>query len=282
LIRGLVLLLLALATAPFGRAGARWSDARLPRMRRHLALAWQLVSVCLWGTLALWSGRSEHHGTGWDNSTVLLLLVAGFIWSEAWTLRGRARPGASRAADAPQRPELRSEVARTADAATAGPEPAEDPVSASLEAGGPEAEALLGRIQRLDQVRVDAIMIPRGRIMFADSMSLVYQALERMRTAGRGRLPVVSGGSLDRVLGIAHAKDLVPRLPEAGTRSLLHTPLRRWLRVPAGQPVAVLLETFRRDRVHIGIVTDTLGRTLGVVTLGDIFRHIAGSGSEGT
>ena len=51
--------------------------------------------------------------------------------------------------------------------------------------------------------------------------------------------------------------------------------------MPRGQPVARLLEDFRRHRVHIGIVTDPMGATLGLVTVTDVFRFIAGTEEPG-
>jgi CBS domain containing-hemolysin-like protein len=102
-------------------------------------------------------------------------------------------------------------------------------------------------------------------------------AVERMRASGRARLPITVDGSLDRILGVVHAKDLVPIVVDGGIASPLRRHVRRCLRVPRDQPVARLLADFRRNRVHFGIVIDPLGRTLGLVTMGDVFAHLAGT-----
>jgi CBS domain containing-hemolysin-like protein len=138
-----------------------------------------------------------------------------------------------------------------------------------------EARLLLRRILRLEQVTVEEILTPRDRIVFADSTEPLATALRRMRSTGRSRLPVAAG-SPDRVLGVLHAKDLFPLVLGGERPASQRRHLRRYLSVPQGQSAARLLEDFRQHRVHIGLVSDPLGATTGLVTVTDVFRFLTG------
>jgi CBS domain containing-hemolysin-like protein len=251
----------ALVLPPLGQRLALAVAHRLPRWRRLLSAAWVVASIALWGSLAL----SVHaRAPEWGGRAVVLILMAGLLWVEGWTLHALTR-----------RRSLEAGSAR-ADLGLDGP-PAAPPRPDAIPWPGEVADALLDRIRQCDQVPVERIMTPREAIVFAEIRQPVGEVLELMRRSGRSRIPVASAGSLDQILGVAHAKDLVPLVPAGGRDEVLRRHLRRWLRVPRGQSIAGLLEDFRSARVHIGIVGDSMGRTLGLVTLGDIFRFLAGA-----
>lgn len=144
----------------------------------------------------------------------------------------------------------------------------------------PEGKWMLERIKDCERLAVDAIMVPRARVEWLEGRTPAGEALARMRALGRSRL-LVAEGSLDRVLGIVHAKDLVPLVQDGDATSPIHNHLKRWLRITAGRPVAALLEDFRHQRVHLGVVVDGRGSTLGLVTLRDVFSFVV-RGSETT
>jgi CBS domain-containing protein len=244
----------ALLVPPLGRILSAASGGR--RGSRILELLWTLGSVYLWANLA-WAAGERGEGRT-DGGAVAFLILAGLLYLELVALWGWPRPGR---ASPPERSET----------AGAGPRALPNP---------PEAEALLGRILELERIPCEAIMTPRDRIVWVDEAAPAGAALSRLREAGRSRAPVVSGGSLDRVVGIAHAKDLLPQVLESGAESPVRRHLRRVLRVPRTASAAQLLEDFRRNRVHLAIVGDALGGTLGLVTLGDVFLVLAGRKDE--
>jgi len=164
--------------------------------------------------------------------------------------------------------------ARLATAVRTDPAPKEGG-DAGRETLEPENEAVLARLLGMARVKVSDIATPREEIVFADCATGAAGALDRMRESGHLRIPMVDG-SLDRVVGIVHAKDIVShavgRKPSPPLKSLMRRPLF----VTSDRPVSGLLETFRSQRSHLAIVVDVYGRTLGVVTRGDLFRHLTG------
>jgi CBS domain-containing protein len=259
------------------------------RRRRDRALApvAHLAALCAFALLATSAGAPRPEHANWNNSGVIAVLLAGLLWTEGVQLFVR-----------------RAENGRAHGAATAEPGDAddadrggggsrerldaEDPTSPG--ADGPdgeegageaeelpaEAQALLARVRRLDQVRVEEIMTPRDGIVWVDAAEPLSGALARMRSTRHSRLPVASG-SPDRIVGVVHAKDLIALEPRDASGPAPRRHVRRCLRVPQGQTLARLLEDFRRHRVHIGVITDRLGTTRGLVTVNDVFSFIAGA-----
>jgi Mg2+/Co2+ transporter CorB len=247
------------------------ADTRSAGVRRSLSAASHLAAALCVVLLAALAGRRPAH-PDWDRSTMVLIMIAGAVWIEAVFLSGI-------------RIQHRQVPRRRAAARDAGPSGAArtDGVVSSGGAGelSAEGEALLVRVLALDSLPVEAIMTRRERVVAVDGTVPLADAVERMRACGRARLPVTVEGSLDRILGVVHAKDLVPVVVDGGTASPLRRHVRRCLLVPRDQSVARLLADFRRNRVHFGIVTDPLGRTLGLVTMGDVFAHLSGRRANG-
>lgn len=243
------------------------ADTRSAGLRRSLSAAAHLSAVLCVVLLAALAGHRQGHPS-WDHSTIVLVMIAGATWVEAVFLSGIR----IHHRQTPRRRAAGGDVGSPGAARAGG---IESPgASGELSA---EGEALLLRVLALESLPVESIMTPRERVAAVDGTVSLADAVERMRASGRARLPITVDGSLDRILGVVHAKDLVPIVVDGGIASPLRRHVRRCLRVPRDQPVARLLADFRRNRVHFGIVIDPLGRTLGLVTMGDVFAHLAGT-----
>ena len=105
------------------------------------------------------------------------------------------------------------------------------------------------------------------------------------RTNGAMRVAAASGFSriplydetLDHVVGVVYAKDLLPYLREgAGPRPELRSILRTPLFVPESMSIDDLLHEFQRRKVHIAVVLDEYGGTAGIVTIEDLLEEIVG------
>jgi CBS domain containing-hemolysin-like protein len=130
--------------------------------------------------------------------------------------------------------------------------------------------------------QVAQIMTPRTDIIALDVNTPVLEARDRILKDGLSRVPVYEG-SLDNILGILYAKDLLPFLNIAGGTAVddAQMELRRLLRpayfVPRTKPLHDLLREFRAQHVHIAIVLDEYGGTCGLVTTEDIVEEIVGN-----
>jgi CBS domain containing-hemolysin-like protein len=80
--------------------------------------------------------------------------------------------------------------------------------------------------------------------------------------------------TIDRVLGVVHLKDLIQavRRDSGDVQSIL----KPVLRVPERKPILPLLGDMQRAFVHVAVVKDEFGVTLGMVTQEDILEEIVG------
>ena len=83
--------------------------------------------------------------------------------------------------------------------------------------------------------------------------------------------------SVDEVVGILYAKDLLPFLKSSSdARPTLRAMLRTPVFVPESMTIDDLLHEFQRRKVHIAIVLDEYGGTAGLVTIEDLLEEIVG------
>jgi putative hemolysin len=140
-----------------------------------------------------------------------------------------------------------------------------------------EKEMITGVIELGDKV-IHEVMVPRIGIRAINVDDPLDQVVEMIVAAGHSRLPVFEE-SLDNIVGILYAKDLLPYLKGNGPangdidiRALVRPPVY----VPESKPVDDLLHEMQVAKRHIAIVVDEYGGTAGLVTLEDVVEEIVG------
>lgn len=138
----------------------------------------------------------------------------------------------------------------------------------------PREREMIDGVLRLADRSVRVIMTPRRDVVWVNADA---DRAEIARTIGGchvTRIPVCDG-SLDRVLGMVHTKDLLAQALEAGTLDVGGAMTNV---VVAAEDTSILglLDRLRRDHVHMAVVVDAHGVTEGVVTLSDVLESIAG------
>jgi len=118
------------------------------------------------------------------------------------------------------------------------------------------------------------VMTPRTNMIALPADLTLEQAADRVATAGRSRYPVY-GESLDDIVGVVHAKDILAGL-RAGKDGTVGTIVRPALFVPGTRDVEDVLADMKRQKVHLAIVLDEYGGTAGLVTMEDLLEEIVG------
>jgi putative hemolysin len=141
--------------------------------------------------------------------------------------------------------------------------------------GRAQRDILLGVFSLGDSTVAD-IMTPRLDIVAVDVDTEWSEAVEVVRRGEHGRLPGYAG-TLDNVIGVLRAKDLVPAiggvtLPPAHWQDLIR-PVQF---VPESKTLAAQLRDFRRGPGELAIVVDEFGGTSGLVTLEDVLEEVIG------
>jgi putative hemolysin len=139
-----------------------------------------------------------------------------------------------------------------------------------------EEEQMINAVIELGTRRVHEVMVPRTSMVALTAESTIETAIDAIVAEGHSRIPVYED-SVDEIIGIVYAKDLLPFV-KAGSpepppiRTLLRTPVF----VPESMTVDDLLHELQRRKVHIAIVLDEYGGTAGLVTIEDLLEEIVG------
>jgi magnesium and cobalt transporter len=101
------------------------------------------------------------------------------------------------------------------------------------------------------------------------------ELLRLILDSGHSRVPIYEG-SVDRIVGVIYAKDLLrywgARADELSPATVMRTPYF----VPETKRIEDLLVDFRTRRVHMAIVVDEYGGTSGLITIEDLLEEIVG------
>jgi putative hemolysin len=153
-------------------------------------------------------------------------------------------------------------------------------VETGSETGGiekDEKEMIHGVIE-LGETKVHEVMVPRIGIQAIEVNDPIDDVLDMIIRAGHSRLPVYEE-SLDNIVGILYAKDLLPYLkrnggetPQIDIRKIARPPVY----VPETMAVDELLHQMQATKRHIAIVVDEYGGTAGLITLEDVVEEIVG------
>jgi len=141
-----------------------------------------------------------------------------------------------------------------------------------------EEKKMLHRIFEFGDTAVGDVMMPKERIVAVNIKSSSEELLNIFVEEGHARLPVYAG-SIDNIIGIIYAHDLLYILRDKGL-FLLQDLIHKAYYAPSEMRVNELLREFQAHKIQIAIVVDEHKKTLGLVTLEDLIEEIVGEIEE--
>ncbi len=139
-----------------------------------------------------------------------------------------------------------------------------------------EEKEMISGIFEFGDTDVKEIMVPRIDMKCIEAGESIETARKLILETGHSRIPVYEG-SIDNIIGILYAKDLLKYLNSKGAKpKSLREIIRPAYFVPETKKLDDLLREFQQNRVQIAIVVDEYGGTAGMVTLEDILEEIVG------
>lgn len=156
-----------------------------------------------------------------------------------------------------------------------------DELQTALEITSPsmiEDKELLEGIVRFGNIDVGSIMTSRLDMEAIELRTDFQSVLNHIEESGYSRIPVYDK-TPDNIKGILYIKDLIPHLNKGNTFRW-QTLIRPATFVPETRKIDDLLEDFQKLHVHIAIVVDEFGGTLGLVTMEDVLEEIVGDISD--
>lgn len=137
-----------------------------------------------------------------------------------------------------------------------------------------EDARLLEGVFEFSEKTAQEVMTPRTQMVALQADMTVEEAADEVARARRSRYPVYTD-SLDEIVGVVHAKDILSAVrshPGERLRSIMRPPLF----VPGTREVEDVLADMKRLKTHLAVVLDEYGGTAGLVTMEDLLEEIVG------
>ena len=136
-----------------------------------------------------------------------------------------------------------------------------------------EEGSLLRSALSFDDLEAGDILTPRIDMEGIPVESTQEEAAEVFANTGYSRLPVYEE-TLDHIVGILYHKDFYNRV--YGTDTSIREVMRPALFTTANQKIDELMQELQKKKLHIAIVLDEFGGTVGLITLEDILEELVG------
>jgi len=144
----------------------------------------------------------------------------------------------------------------------------------------PEQADLIEQVVEFSDKRVREVMTPRPDVVAMQAEATLEEMHARFVETKFAKMPVY-GKSLDDILGVVHAQDLLQvadaDLPKRKVRELL----RAVLFVPETKLGSELLKEMRQKSQSLAVVIDEYGSVAGIATVEDLLEEIVGEQGAG-
>ncbi|MBI2944993.1 MAG: HlyC/CorC family transporter [Candidatus Wallbacteria bacterium] len=134
---------------------------------------------------------------------------------------------------------------------------------------------LLDKVFRFSDRTARQIVVPAADVVHLSLARGLEENLHKAKSEGYTRYPLCEDG-LDSILGMIHIRDLLSSEQELKHSRDLMKLRRDILVVPETVSAHRLLNLFRRKKVHMAIVVDEFGVTVGMLTLEDVLEELVG------
>jgi CBS domain containing-hemolysin-like protein len=119
-------------------------------------------------------------------------------------------------------------------------------------------------------------MTPRHEIVALNTEDTIEECVALARETRYSRYPLCEEGDLDKTLGVIHVKDLLDSQHKAKRGRDLATAARKIIFVPERARLERVLSLFLQCKLHLALVVNEFGHTLGLLTLENVLEELVG------
>ena len=134
---------------------------------------------------------------------------------------------------------------------------------------------MLQNIFRIENTHVKEILIPKSDIIAVDIKTTLDEILNLFKSCQFSRVPVFKDNP-ENIIGIIYQKDLFLSLQANNNNFDINKLIKPIIFVPDSLKVSELLKEFKKQHIHMAMVLDEYGSTIGLVTLEDTLEEIVG------
>lgn len=140
---------------------------------------------------------------------------------------------------------------------------------------------MINNVFEFNNKTVASIMTHRTDIGALSAQASLQEVIAFVKSEQYSRIPVYED-TIDNIIGILYAKDLIYLLGDDAARSnfSLKEIIRQPYIVPASKRTDELFRELQKNNIHIAVVIDEYGGTAGIVTIEDLIEEIVGNISD--
>ena len=127
---------------------------------------------------------------------------------------------------------------------------------------------------RFDDIQVSEVYVPRMDIIAADVNAGTEALGITIASSGFSRIPIYEN-SIDNIIGVVYAKEFYSD-SLMGVKFGIRDIMKPVKYVPETMSIATIMKDFQKSKIHIAVVLDSYGGTMGIVTMEDILEELVG------
>ncbi len=127
---------------------------------------------------------------------------------------------------------------------------------------------------RLDEISVEEILVPRVDIIAVEKGIPASELVDLLVEQQFSRVPVYDG-SVDKIIGIVYEREVLENIAK-GNEVVLESLIKPVLYVPRTTKLSKVLTQFQSAGIHMAVVNDAYGGTVGIVTMEDVLEELVG------
>lgn len=132
---------------------------------------------------------------------------------------------------------------------------------------------LIRSVIEFDDLEVGDILVPRVNIVAVDVSSSMDDIRKVFEKEGYSRIPVYKD-TIDTIIGTIHEKDFFNAYLKG--KKNVDSIMQNAFYTTEHAKISILLRQLQKKKVHIAVVLDEYGGTLGMITLEDILEELVG------
>ncbi len=136
-----------------------------------------------------------------------------------------------------------------------------------------EAELVQSAIE-FNDIAAEEVLTPRVDVCAINKEEDKEEVLKKFLEFNYSRMPVYEN-SIDRIIGFINQKDFFAALVQ-DIESPVESLIKPCLYVPPKMKIIDVMHQLQKDKVHMAVVTDEYGGTMGILTLEDILEQLVG------
>ena len=139
-----------------------------------------------------------------------------------------------------------------------------------------QQEKIIKGASRLSWLTAREVMIPTEQVSFLSTSQDISRALIAAHMDAHTRFPVCVDDDRDRVAGYVNFKEMVYFMRTNPNDPSLQGVIRPIYFVGPDDRLSSILESFVSQHIHMAMVRDSLGKTLGMITMEDLVEELVG------